>query len=106
MIPGVATPTEIEAALARGIGLVKLFPAEAMGGTRYLAAVAAPYRSVRFVPTGGVNPANLGTYLALPCVTACGGTWIATADMIRAHRFEEIARLAAEAMALVNQARR
>jgi 2-dehydro-3-deoxyphosphogluconate aldolase/(4S)-4-hydroxy-2-oxoglutarate aldolase len=100
VIPGVVTPTEIEAALARGIHLVKFFPAEAAGGARYLAAVAPPYRSVRFMPTGGVNPGNLTEYLALPCVTACGGTWIATADAIRDNRFAEITRLAAEAVAL------
>ena len=59
VIPGVATPTEIEAALALGLRLLKLFPAEALGGTRYLDAIVAPYRGVRFVPTGGIGPANL-----------------------------------------------
>jgi 2-dehydro-3-deoxyphosphogluconate aldolase/(4S)-4-hydroxy-2-oxoglutarate aldolase len=103
VIPGVLTPTEIEAALGRGIDLVKLFPAEVAGGTRYLAAVSAPYRSVRFVPTGGVSPANLAAYRALPSVTACGGSWIPTATAIREHRFEEIARLAAEAIALARR---
>lgn len=100
VIPGVVTPTEIEAALARGVRLVKFFPAEAAGGTRYLKAVAAPYRLVRFVPTGGVSPANLREYLELPNVTACGGSWIATAEAIRANRWQEISRLAAEAVAV------
>ena len=58
VIPGVATPTEIEAALAMSIGLMKFFPAEAMGGVRYLSAFAAPYRGIRFMPTGGINPAT------------------------------------------------
>ncbi len=100
VIPGVVTPSEIEAALARGLTLLKFFPAEAAGGTRYLKAVAAPYRSVRFVPTGGVAPDNLREYLELPAVTACGGSWIATADAIRGNRWAEITRLAAEAVAL------
>lgn len=100
VVPGVVTPTEIEAARARGLSLLKFFPAEAAGGVRYLSAVAAPYRGIRFMPTGGVSPANLAAYLALPHVAACGGTWIATADAIRSHRFDEITRLAAEALAI------
>ena len=103
MLPGVVTPTDIEMALAVGIRLVKFFPAEAAGGVRYIKAVAAPYRDVRFVPTGGVTPANLAEYLSVPAVTACGGTWIAPADAIRGHRWDEIARLAAEAMAIVRR---
>jgi 2-dehydro-3-deoxyphosphogluconate aldolase/(4S)-4-hydroxy-2-oxoglutarate aldolase len=105
ILPGVATPTEIEMALARGLSLLKFFPAEAMGGVAYIKAVAAPYRMVRFVPTGGVSAANLASYLAVPAVAACGGTWIATAEAIRAGRWDEIARLTAEAMAIVKQAR-
>jgi 2-dehydro-3-deoxyphosphogluconate aldolase/(4S)-4-hydroxy-2-oxoglutarate aldolase len=105
VIPGVATPTEIEAGLARGLRLLKLFPAEALGGRRYLTAIAAPYRGVRFMPTGGVNPDNLADYLALPQVAACGGTWIATTAAMRAGRWAQITALAAEAVALVGAAR-
>jgi 2-dehydro-3-deoxyphosphogluconate aldolase/(4S)-4-hydroxy-2-oxoglutarate aldolase len=101
MLPGAVTPTEIEMVLAVGIRLVKFFPAEAAGGVRYIKAIAAPYRAVRFVPTGGVTPTNLADYLAIPAVTACGGTWIAPADAIRGHRWDEIARLAEEAVAIV-----
>ncbi|HEY5628849.1 MAG TPA: bifunctional 4-hydroxy-2-oxoglutarate aldolase/2-dehydro-3-deoxy-phosphogluconate aldolase [Candidatus Limnocylindrales bacterium] len=104
MLPGALTPTEIEMALAAGFRLLKFFPAEASGGVRYIKAVAAPYRGVRFVPTGGVTPANLAEYLALPAVAACGGTWIAPADAIRAHRWDEITRAAAEAMAIARGA--
>jgi 2-dehydro-3-deoxyphosphogluconate aldolase/(4S)-4-hydroxy-2-oxoglutarate aldolase len=105
MLPGVVTPTEIEMALAAGLRLVKFFPAEAAGGVRYLNAVAAPYRSVRFVPTGGVTPANLAEYLAVPAVAACGGTWIAPADAIRAHRWDDISRAAAESVAIARSIR-
>ena len=104
MLPGAVTPTEIERALARGVSLLKFFPAEAAGGTRYLAAVSAPYAAVRFVPTGGVNPANLASYLALRSGGACGGTWIATAAEIRAHAFGEIERKARESIALAHWA--
>jgi 2-dehydro-3-deoxyphosphogluconate aldolase/(4S)-4-hydroxy-2-oxoglutarate aldolase len=101
MLPGAVTPTEIEMALAAGLRLVKFFPAEASGGVRYLRAVAAPYRDIRFVPTGGVTAANLAEYLAEPAVAACGGTWIAPSDAIREHRWNAIAAAAAEAVAIV-----
>ena len=101
MLPGAVTPTEIEMALAAGLRLVKFFPAEAAGGARYIRAVAAPYRDVRFVPTGGVTAANLGEYLAVPAVAACGGTWIAPSDAIREHRWDAITSSAAEAVAIV-----
>ena len=105
VIPGVATPTEIEAALALGLRLLKLFPAEALGGTRYLEAIVAPYRGVRFVPTGGIGPANLASWLAIPAVAACGGSWIATADDIRAGRWDAVSARSREAVALVASAR-
>jgi 2-dehydro-3-deoxyphosphogluconate aldolase/(4S)-4-hydroxy-2-oxoglutarate aldolase len=105
VIPGVATPTEIEAALALGLRLVKLFPAEALGGLPYLQAIAAPYRGVRFVPTGGIGPANLDAWLANPAVAACGGSWIATADDIRDGRWDEVAAKAAQAVAIAAAAR-
>jgi len=104
VVPGAVTPTEIEAALATGIRVVKFFPAEAAGGVRYLKAVSAPYRSVRFVPTGGVTPANLAEYLAVPAVLACGGTWIAPAAAIRGHRWAEISTAASEAVAIARTA--
>jgi len=83
MVPGVATPTEIEAAMAESLGVVKLFPAAALGGPAYIAAVAAPYRGgLRFIPTGGIGPDTIADYLALPSVIAVGGTWIARADAL------------------------
>jgi 2-dehydro-3-deoxyphosphogluconate aldolase/(4S)-4-hydroxy-2-oxoglutarate aldolase len=100
MIPGAVTPTEIERALALGIELVKFFPAEAAGGAKYLRAVSAPYRAARFMPTGGVNPGNLADYLALPCVIACGGTWLAPAEAVRAGRWADIREAAAGAVAV------
>jgi 2-dehydro-3-deoxyphosphogluconate aldolase/(4S)-4-hydroxy-2-oxoglutarate aldolase len=104
MLPGAVTPTEIEMALAAGLRLLKFFPAEASGGVGYLKAVALPYRGVRFVPTGGVTAGNLGEYLAVPAVAACGGTWIAPADAIRGHRWDDIAAAAAEAAAIAQGA--
>jgi 2-dehydro-3-deoxyphosphogluconate aldolase/(4S)-4-hydroxy-2-oxoglutarate aldolase len=101
VLPGVATPTEVEAALAMGVQVMKFFPAEASGGVEYLKAMGAPYGSVRFIPTGGVSPANLLTYLKAPRVIACGGSWMVGSDLIGAKRFDEIQRLTAEAMRLM-----
>ena len=98
VIPGVATPSEIEAAMSLGLRILKFFPAEASGGPGYLSAIRATYPNVRFMPTGGINIGNLASYLALPNVIAAGGTWIATADAIRDHQWDEISRLAAEAV--------
>jgi len=105
VLPGVATPTEIEANLARGLDVMKLFPAEVVGGVRFLKAVYAPYRAVRFMPTGGIDPANLGEYLAQPNVIACGGTWIAPPAVVAAGDFETMALRAREAVGLVRSSR-
>jgi 2-dehydro-3-deoxyphosphogluconate aldolase / (4S)-4-hydroxy-2-oxoglutarate aldolase len=105
ILPGVATPTEIDMALQRGIATVKLFPAEALGGVAYLQAIAAPYRAVRFVPTGGVSPANLADYLAISSVLACGGSWIAKPDVLRQSDFAKVRRLAMDALSITRGAR-
>lgn len=83
-IPGVCTPSEIEAALSMEVSILKFFPAGAAGGVPMLKALSAPYAhtGVKFMPTGGVSVSNLAEYLALPTVIACGGTWIATKEDI------------------------
>lgn len=96
--PGVATPTEIEAALALGLHVVKFFPAEANGGIEYLKAISAPFRNMNFVPTGGIDEANLLSYLKFPKVLACGGSWMVKADLIANKRFDEVKRLAEQAV--------
>jgi 2-dehydro-3-deoxyphosphogluconate aldolase/(4S)-4-hydroxy-2-oxoglutarate aldolase len=98
VIPGVCTPSEIEQALERGLEVLKFFPAGASGGLDYLKAVVGPYGGVMFVPTGGVDPGNMKDYLAHKNVFAVGGTWIAKDTMISAGKFDEITRLAREAV--------
>jgi 2-dehydro-3-deoxyphosphogluconate aldolase / (4S)-4-hydroxy-2-oxoglutarate aldolase len=105
ILPGVATPSEIEANLDRGIDVVKLFPAEVLGGVRFLKAMSGPYATVKFVPTGGIDPKNLAEYLAQSNVLACGGSWIAPPASLAAGDFASIARLAREAAAVVQAAR-
>lgn len=103
--PGVATPTEINMALDKGLDVLKFFPAEALGGVKTLKAIAAPYKGVKFIPTGGVEPENLKDYLSLPAVHACGGSWMVKGSLIDSGKFDEITRLAREALQIVLQVR-
>ena len=105
ILPGVATPTEIDMALARGLDTVKVFPAAVLGGVPFLKAIAAPYRGVRFVPTGGITATSLAEYLGIPSVLACGGSWITPPELVRHGDFEAVGRLAAEALAIVRRVR-
>ena len=102
-VPGVCTPSDVEAALSCGCKILKFFPAGAMGGLTMLKSLIAPYShtGVQFMPTGGVSPANLGEYLATKGVIACGGTWIATKDDIAEEQWELIASRCREVAALV-----
>ena len=99
-VPGVATPSEIEHARSRGCDVVKVFPASLLGGPAFLEAIGPVYPDVRFFPTGGVKAENLSSYLALPCVLACAGTWICERTLLRERRFDEIERRAREAVEL------
>jgi 2-dehydro-3-deoxyphosphogluconate aldolase/(4S)-4-hydroxy-2-oxoglutarate aldolase len=91
-IPGVCTASEIEGAMGLGCMVLKYFPAELNGGVEMLKALSGPYAhtGVRFMPTGGVSPANLESYLAIETVAAVGGTWIAKRDDLAAGRWSEI----------------
>ncbi|HVX96586.1 MAG TPA: bifunctional 4-hydroxy-2-oxoglutarate aldolase/2-dehydro-3-deoxy-phosphogluconate aldolase [Polyangia bacterium] len=101
VVPGVCTPTEIETARNYGLKTLKFFPAEAYGGVKTLKALGEVYKDFNFVPTGGVNLQNLGDYLKLPIVMACGGSWMVPAAAIDARRFDEIEGLVRDAVRLV-----
>lgn len=105
--PGIATPSDIEAALALGCRVMKFFPAEGMGGLPYLQSIAAPYRhlGLRYIPLGGVNGANLADYLGAPDVLAVGGSWLVPKPMIEAKNWKAIAELAGHAMRIVREVR-
>lgn len=106
-VPGVVTPSDIEAALGLECTTLKFFPAEAAGGVSMLKALSAPYRhvGVRFVPTGGVKMGNLESYLGLDTVAAVGGTWIAKKDDIAAGRWDDICQRCREAVDVVRRLR-
>jgi len=104
-LPGAVTATEVQAAVELGVRVVKFFPAGTSGGPAAIAALAAPFGGVTFVPTGGVTAENVADYLRVPAVVAVGGSWMVPRDRIRAGDFEVVRRLAAEAVALVREVR-
>lgn len=100
VVPGVASPTEIEKALSYGLKVLKFFPANVYGGTKGCAALYGPYKSagIKFIPTGGVNNENLSEYIGKPYIHAVGGSWMCKADYIDAGNFEEIKAQSAAAV--------
>jgi len=101
VMPGAVTPSEFEQALEYGLEVLKFFPAEPSGGAAYLEAIGAPYRKLRFVPTGGIDESNLLSYLNLPGVIACGGSWMVKADLVTGKKFDEVQRITAKAVKTV-----
>jgi 2-dehydro-3-deoxyphosphogluconate aldolase/(4S)-4-hydroxy-2-oxoglutarate aldolase len=105
--PGVMTPSDIEKGLSLGLEVLKYFPAGNAGGVPMLKALSGPYRhtGVQFIPTGGINGGNVIEYLSLPVVLACGGTWIAKSDLIKAKDWAGIERVARETVEAIRESR-
>ena len=103
--PGCVTPTEIMAALKRGLSVVKFFPAGIYGGLKAMKALAAPFGQVKFIPTGGVSADNLAEYAAAPFVHAVGGSWLCPKADVAAGNFARIAELCAQSRRIVDDAR-
>lgn len=104
IVPGVNSPSQVEQALGFGLKALKFFPAVPSGGISMLRAFAGPYADVSFMPTGGVTLDTASTWLAERNVMAVGGTWIATAANIAAHRFDLITDNARAASQLARSA--
>lgn len=105
VFPGVNNPSDIESALENGLSLLKFFPAEASGGIAMLAALAGPYPSVSFMPTGGISRSNLADYIERDNVFAVGGSWMVKKELIENEEWETITRLAREAAEIVTSTR-
>lgn len=101
IIPGCSSPTDIETALELGLDVVKFFPAEAAGGLEMIKAMAAPYGSVKFIPTGGINESNILSYLKFDKVLACGGSYMVKDEYIRNGEFDKITALTKQAVELI-----
>jgi len=106
--PGIATPSDIEAALEHECRLLKFFPSEPSGGLSYLKNIAAPYAhlGLRYVPLGGVNEKNMASYLAEPMIAALGGSWLAPRELIQAGDWTAITARAAAANETIRGARK
>jgi len=96
--PGCSNPSDIEQALEFGLEVVKFFPAEQAGGIEYIKAISAPYHDLKFMPTGGINAANISKYILFDKVLACGSSWMAAADLINSGDFDRITALSKEAV--------
>ena len=100
VFPGCITPSEVAQAVKRGLQVVKFFPAEQAGGVAMIKAMAAPYKMVKFMPTGGISAKNLKEYLGFDKILCCGGSWMVKGDMIRNGEFDQIRELTKEAVEL------
>lgn len=100
--PGVATASELMAAVALGLEEVKLFPAGLLGGPAYVKALSAPFPGLRFLPSGGVSAANLADYLALECVTRVSGSWMVARDLLARGDWQRVTELSTEAVTLAD----
>lgn len=99
LLPGVATASEVMQGLDAGLDCFKFFPAVPAGGLALLKALAGPFPEVAFCPTGGLGADNHAEYLELPNVICCGGSWMVSRELVQQARWEEIAALAAAAVA-------
>ena len=96
--PGTSNPSDIEVALSLGLTAVKVFPAEAIGGLKLIKAMSAPYGSMRFMPTGGVNENNMLDYLAFDKIMCCGGSWMVPGDAVKNKDWDRITALTRSAV--------
>lgn len=105
--PGISTASELERAYMMGCDVLKFFPAEQLGGIKYLNSMAGPYKylGIRFFPLGGLSKENCVEWAKRDDVIAFGGSWIANSSLIAAGNYQEITKRAAEAIAIWKEAR-
>ena len=101
--PGVATPSEIARGLSLGLKVLKFFPAESLGGMKTLNSMSAPFKDLRFIPTGGIDLRLLPEYLQSKKVAAVGGSWMVPQTLVDQGEFGKISQLTSEALAAVRQ---
>lgn len=101
IVPGVCTPSDIEAGLSRGLTTLKFFPAEASGGVNMLKNFAGPFPNLTFMPTGGISLANITEYAKQSNVLAVGGSWMVKGDLIEAEDWGAITGLCSDAVSAI-----
>ena len=106
LIPGCASPSEIQTAYVKGISVQKFFPSELSGGVAALKLFSGAFRDVKFVPTGGITLNNLGSYLKESCVLACGGSFMAPANLLEAGDWNGVRELCKRSADIAKEAGR
>ncbi|WP_419831947.1 bifunctional 4-hydroxy-2-oxoglutarate aldolase/2-dehydro-3-deoxy-phosphogluconate aldolase [Endozoicomonas atrinae] len=96
LLPGVSSASDAMQAMVFGFNVLKLFPAEVVGGQSMLKSLAGPFPQVSFCPTGGIGPDNYRDYLALGNVECVGGSWLVPKSAVELGNWGEITRLAKE----------
>ena len=102
LLPGVSGPSELMLGIEYGLDFFKLFPASVVGGDKMLKALGGPFPDIKFCPTGGIGPANVGDYLSLNNVICVGGSWMVPNDLVKAGDWQAITKLSKEAVQLVS----
>ena len=105
VLPGCITPSEVAQAVKRGLEVIKFFPAEQSGGLAMIKAMAAPYTTVKFMPTGGISAKNVASYLECDKIFACGGSWMVKKNLIEDQEFDKIRELTEEAVNIAKSVR-
>lgn len=105
VIPGCVTASEVAQAVKRGLKTVKFFPAETSGGIAAIRALSAPYGDLHFMPTGGIGPDNVKSYLREPEILACGGSWMVKSSLIEQGEYDRMKELVKQAVAAVKEGR-
>src|SRR5450755_910118 len=104
-IPGALTPTELMNAHDHGARLVKIFPCGNVGGAKYLKSLRAPFPNALLIPTGGVNAANAGDFIAAGAFALGVGADLVDAEALRQGNLQKISSAAQELVHAVNAAR-
>lgn len=105
VFPGCTTPTDYHTAYKLGLTTLKFFPAEQSGGIAKIQAMSTPFPMFKVMPTGGISLKNLADYIKNPVITACGGSYMVTADLIEGGKWDEITGLCRKSVEIVKAAR-
>jgi 2-dehydro-3-deoxyphosphogluconate aldolase/(4S)-4-hydroxy-2-oxoglutarate aldolase len=105
VLPGALTPTEIVTAWEAGADVVKVFPASALGGAKYLAALKGPLPQIELIPTGGVSLANAHEFLAAGAFALGVGSDLVDAKALASGHPEIVTENARKYLAIVQHHR-
>lgn len=103
LLPGVCNPSDILLGMEYGLDFFKLFPATAVNGIPLLKSLYGPFPDLKFCPTGGVTPGNIGDFLSLPNVVCCGGSWMVSNDLVANSEWQKITDICSEAVELISE---